>query len=210
MKVAILVNGSYDDYKFCDDIDKNDYIICADNGLSHAKKLGVVPNIILGDFDSVNPEILKYFENQNIPIIRFIAEKDETDTELALHHAFGVGATDITIYGGVGTRFDHSLANVHLLYQALQNGVTARLKNKHNIITLIDKRIEISGKEKDLVSLIPFTPQVTGVTTTNLAYKLNMGQFSQGNPYGISNYMTSHTACIEIEQGLLLVIQAKD
>ncbi|ONI38881.1 thiamine diphosphokinase [Candidatus Epulonipiscium fishelsonii] len=210
MKVAILVNGSYDDYKFCDDINKNNYIICADNGLSHAKKLGILPNIILGDFDSVDPDILKYFENKNIEIIRFIAEKDETDTELALHHAFKIGATDITIYGGIGTRFDHSLANVHLLYQALQNGVVARLKNKHNIITLIDKQIEITGNVNDLVSLIPFTPEVSGVTTTNLAYKLKMGQFVQGKPYGISNYMTSPTACIKIEQGLLLIIQAKD
>ncbi|OON96546.1 MAG: thiamine diphosphokinase [Epulopiscium sp. Nele67-Bin005] len=211
MKVAILTNGSYGNYEFCNDICTNDYIICADNGIKHAKLLGITPNILIGDFDSANQEDFNYFVHQkNIEVVKLPSEKDETDTELALQYAIEHGATNITIYGGLGHRFDHSLANVHLLYQALTAKVECCLKNEFNTIYLINKEICISGKIGQLISLLPFTENVLGVYTKGLAYSLENGQFTLGKPYGISNYMTENLAQIKIDSGLLLVMKTKD
>ncbi|OOB79056.1 MAG: thiamine diphosphokinase [Epulopiscium sp. Nuni2H_MBin001] len=208
MKVAILTNGSYGDYTFCNDINSCNFVICADNGLHHAKNLGITPNFIIGDFDSVDNATLDEF--RHIEIRRLNSIKDETDTECALDYAIEKGATEVIIYGGVGSRFDHSLANVHLLVKALDNRVKAELRNEHNTIYITDNYIEIRGKIDDLISLIPLTETVSGVDSTGLFYKLSNGSFKIGKPYGVSNYMTDYCATISLKSGKLLVIKTKD
>lgn len=210
MKSLIFTNGDYGTYSFCNTMGAYDYIICADNGMKHARYLGVSPNLIVGDFDSTPGEDLQYFKAQNILIETLSEIKDETDTEIALDRAIEAGAKQVDIYGGVGTRLDHSLANVHLLYKALKQGVTARLINPYNTVYLIDKFIEISGQNGDIVSLLPFSLVVEGVHTINLGYPLKDGRLVAGKPLGVSNYMLSEKAAISIEQGLLLVIQSRD
>ena len=116
MKVLILTNGEYGDYSFCKNIETFDKIICADNGIKHARYLQVSPDYILGDFDSGSVEDLEYFRKQGLHIEQVPTIKDETDTELAIDKAISLGATSICIYGGLGSRIDHSLGNIHLLY----------------------------------------------------------------------------------------------
>lgn len=210
MKVLILTNGDYGDYSFCQDVSSFDYIICADNGMKHAKYLNITPHLILGDFDSSNESDLVFYEAQGIEVIRFSSQKDETDTEIALLHAMKKGATEVAIWGGVGSRLDHTLANVQLLYKALKQNVKTYLMNTHNEVYLIDKEIKITGKANDLVSLLPFTPTVEGVTTNGLAYALTKGCFTFGAPYGVSNYMTESHASVCIDSGVLIVIKARD
>lgn len=210
MKVLIFTNGEYGDYSFCKMLPEYDYVICADNGMKHAKVLGVRPNELLGDFDSCNPEELELYRQQGIHVVTSPCEKDETDTELALDRAIALGAKSIYILGGLGTRMDHTLANIHLLYKALKQGVRAVLLNAYNEVELIDEAIRIEGNKGDLVSLIPFTPSVKGVSTTHLAYQLYDGEFYFGKPYGVSNYMTNEWAEVTIKEGLLLVMKTKD
>ncbi len=208
MKVGILTNGSYGDYCCCDDIATCDFIICADNGLTHAKKLAITPNFIIGDFDSIDKETLEEFKH--IEIRKLNPVKDETDTECAIDYAIERGATEIIVYGGIGHRFDHSLANVHLLAKALDQRVKAQLRNENNVVYIVDNHIEINACIGELVSLIPLTETVMGVNTTGLFYSLENGSFQIGKPYGVSNYMTSTTATISIKSGKLLVIRARD
>lgn len=210
MKFLILTNGEYGDYTFCQKQKHYDYILCADNGMRHAKQLGICPDEILGDFDSCSEEDLTFFRQQNVKITQAPCEKDETDTELALDTAISLGATQIDLWGGIGSRMDHSLGNIHLMYKALQQNVKVTLYSDRHTIHLIDKEIRLVGKQGDLVSLIPFTPTVKGVTTTALAYSLENGEFQMGKPYGVSNYMLGEIADIKIAEGILIVIQARD
>lgn len=210
MNILILTNGEYGDYTFCQKQKHYDYILCADNGMKHAKKLGICPDEILGDFDSCNENDLEFFKRQNVKITKAPCEKDETDTELALDTAISLGAMQIDLWGGIGSRMDHSLANIHLMYKALQKGVEVTLYSDRHIIRLLDKELELVGEKGGLVSLIPFTPVVKGVKTTSLAYGLEDGEFHIGKPYGVSNYMLEETAKVKIEEGVLIVIQARD
>ena len=106
MKILILTNGTYGDYNFCKQDEGFDYIICADRGLCHARVLGIMPNLIVGDFDSTNEQDLTYFKEQGVQIETFDTHKDETDTEIAVSKAIQKGATEVTIYGGLGSRLD--------------------------------------------------------------------------------------------------------
>ncbi|OOB79264.1 MAG: thiamine diphosphokinase [Epulopiscium sp. Nuni2H_MBin003] len=208
MKVAILANGEYAEYKFCKSLVEYDYIICADNGLYHADKLNITPNLLIGDFDSVDKTLLEKYNFVETKRLQPI--KDETDTECAVDYAVSIGATEITIFAGIGTRFDHSFANVQLLLKILNLGVKGNIINTHNNIYLIDNSIEIKGRENTLVSLLPLSKKVTGVSTEGLFYGLDNGEFEMGKPYGVSNVVIQKYAKISIKQGLLLIILAND
>lgn len=208
MNIAILTNGEYGDYRFCDKIKNYDYIICADNGIKHARALQIIPDYILGDFDSANEEDRLYFDK--VETCKVAAMKDETDTELAVEKALDLGGTQIDILGGLGSRIDHSLANIHLLYRGLKCGVPMRLMNGHNTVYLIDHEITLEGKPKDIVSLLPLTMEVKGVSTEGLVYGLQSDSFHLGKPYGVSNVMTGTRFKVTLDEGLLLVIKAND
>lgn len=210
MKVLILTNGEYGDYHFAHTTSCYDYIICADNGIKHAMHLNLIPDCIVGDFDSADLKLLKQYESKGTKIHKYPKAKDETDTEIALNEAIKLKADKIDIFGGLGTRFDHTLANVHLLYKALSNNIKARLINSHNIVYLIKDHCKIEGEEGDLVSLLPFTERVTGIDTDGLAYPLNNAVFEIGHPYGVSNYLTHKEAHVAIRSGVLIVIHAID
>ena len=210
MKILILTNGSYGDYSFCNKEERFDYIICADRGLAHARILGLIPNLIVGDFDSTNEEDLKYFKEQGIQIETFDTHKDETDTEIAILRAIQKGATEVTIYGGIGSRLDHSLGNVHLLYKLLKLGIKGKLMNPNNTVFLAEKYVCIKGKKGDLVSLLPFTDKITGVTTKSLVYPLKNAVLNMGTSLGISNVLEENTAEIWLDEGVIMIIMAQD
>jgi thiamine pyrophosphokinase len=209
-RIAILANGDYGDYSWCPDFSCYQQVICADNGIHHARNLGILPAYILGDFDSANEVDLTFFKNQNCILEQVAAEKDETDTELALYKAFELGATHVDILGGLGSRFDHSLCNAHLLYQGLKRGITVRLFNARHTVYLINRQLTLHEKIGQLISLIPFSEKVIGVHTKGLAYEITGGVFKIGDVYGVSNYFLREEVTICLESGLLLVILAKD
>ncbi|NLP46631.1 MAG: thiamine diphosphokinase [Epulopiscium sp.] len=211
MKTLIIVNGMIENYKFYFPwITEFDYIICADGGVTHARNFGIIPNIIIGDLDSASLKDIHFFKNQNVPIQVFPTQKDKTDTQLALEFAIEKGASHITIVGALGTRFDHTLANVHLLDISLQKKVPSVLVNEYNCIYMIQDSIHLTKKLGSIVSLIPFTSQVTGVCTEGLFYSLKNATLLSGNSYGISNEMTESEANISIDKGKLLVIQVHE
>ena len=210
MKVLILTNGEYGNYGFCTNLEQYDYIICADHGMCHAKHLGIKPHLIVGDFDSSTVEELAYFEALGVEILRFNPEKDDTDTEIAIQKAAQLGAKEVTIYGGLGSRLDHSLANVHLVYQLLKRGIKGYLINPNNKVSVIDEKCVITGNVGDLVSLIPFSGDVEGVTTKGLAFSLNEATIPMGTSLGVSNYLIEKKAEITIKKGILIIIEAND
>ena len=210
MRVVILTNGEYGDYSFCRELGKYEYLICADNGMNHADKIGVSPDLLVGDFDSASKEDILKFENKGVKVIRFPSEKDFTDTEIAVQIALEIGASQIDIYGGIGSRLDHTLGNVHLLYGLLLKGVKAKLLNPNNEVTITDSSLDIKGEKGQLISLIPFFKDAQGVTTEGLAYSLNDADVPMGTALGISNYMLSDFAKVSIKKGILIIIKARD
>lgn len=210
MNVLILTNGDYGDYGFCKKDEDFDYVICADRGLCHAKILGIKPDLIVGDFDSTDPGDLEYFKSQGIEIETFDAHKDETDTEIAVTRAIQKGASEVTVYGGLGSRLDHSLANIHLLYKLLREDIRGRLMNPNNTVYLAEHHIELDGKKDDLISLIPFAGKVRGVTTQNLEYPLEDAVIDIGSSLGVSNVLLGNRAEVWIKEGILIVIMARD
>ena len=188
-------------------------IIAGDRGLEALYKLKIIPNHVVGDFDSVSAEILEFYKKQSqITFHTFNSEKDNTDTDIALQLAIGLKSSRITIRGALGKRMDHALANIHILKDALEANIPCQIIDEHNRIYLINKEMTL---EKDkvygkYVSLIPLTSIVEGLTLTGFKYPLNHYTLPIGTSLGISNEMIEDIAHIEMKKGILIVIESKD
>lgn len=211
---TLIVTGGNVNIKFLKEyLEENKFnaIIAVDKGLEALDKIEIIPNYIIGDFDSINKEILKQYENRNIPITYLKPEKDFTDTHMALKLAIKIRSSKITIIGAIGTRIDHSLANIHILKEALENGIEAQIVDEYNKIFLLNKGINLN---KDLnyryISLIPLTNMVEGITLEGFKYKLENANLNIGESIGISNEQLLETANIKIKSGILIVNFSKD
>lgn len=190
---------------------KYDIIIAVDKGLETIDYLKLQPQYVLGDFDSVNTKILEKYKKQNIKIIKLNPEKDLTDTHSAIDLALKLKSTEITILGAIGTRLDHTIANIHILKQALDKNIKAKIVNEKNEIELIDKEIIIKKDDNyKYVSIIPLTTQVTGITIEGMKYIINDYTLSIGDSLGVSNEQIDKDAKISIKTGILVVIKSKD
>jgi thiamine pyrophosphokinase len=215
MNVLICLNGMVEDYSFiAGEIKKNciGYIICADGGLKHIHNLNslsdtnLLPDKIVGDFDSIDQETLNFYKNKGSFIEKYPKEKDFTDGQLVVLEAVKLKPEKVIIIGGLGGRFDHALANVHLLNIFLNGGIRACFLDKNITVYLIDKDTDFEGKEGDLLSIFPFGGKSEGITLSGLKYKLTDAVMEYGNPYGISNVYLGDFARVELRSGKLLVI----
>ena len=188
-------------------------IIAGDKGLEALYQLKMIPNHVVGDFDSVSPEILEFYKKQSQIIFHtFHAEKDNTDTDIALQLAIRLKSSKITIMGALGKRMDHAIANIHILKDALEANIPCQILDEHNRIYLINTSIQL---EKDkiygkYVSLIPLTSTVEGLTLTGFKYPLKDYTLPIGTSLGISNEIVTDTAHIEMNNGILIVIESRD
>ncbi len=186
----------------------DDLIIAADGGGLHCRALGIQPAVVIGDFDSLGADDLRYFASHNAQIIRFPPEKDFTDLELALQHACSSGSERILVFGALGLRWDQSLAN--LMLPALPDfaHVPMVLIDGAQEMTLVgrDKVLVISGQAGDTVSFIPITGEVTGVSTRGLEYPLEHETLYLGSSRSVSNVLLGSEATVEVEQGLLICV----
>lgn len=213
MNTLIVTGGTIDENFFKKYLSENkfDKLIAVDKGLEILTKLQIRPNYIIGDFDSVNCDVLEQYKNIEIPITYLKPEKDFTDTHMAIKLANEIGSKNITIMGAIGTRIDHSLANIHVLKEALDNNVQAKLVDENNEIMLINK--ETSIKKNDdfkYVSIIPLTSKVTGVTLKGFKYLLENATLNIGESIGVSNEQLEDKATIEIKEGIAILIFSKD
>ena len=182
-------------------------VICADGGARHLDAVGVFPNLIVGDMDSLNPETRRYYEARGCRIVRHDQRKDETDTELALHEAFRMEPTEIWIWGALGYRVDHTLANISLLIQGREKRVGVKLIDEWCELFLIEKRAVLDGEAGQTVSLFPFAGPAAGVTLTGFEFPLKEAVMEVGRPYGVSNRLTSDRGIIEVKSGRLLAVR---
>ena len=191
-------------------INQADLIIAADSGARHLRKSGCLPHVIVGDLDSIDPQTLAFFKKKNIPIHSHPSRKNQTDTELCLSYALDRGADHITFLAATGTRMDHTLANILLLTQTADAGVKARILDAKNELFLVKDRLELTGDPGQLISLIPISSEVTGVTLKGLAYPLCNHTLLRGSSLGVSNYFSDTIAVISVESGILCVARSMD
>lgn len=208
MAAVIISHGTILDYEFHKRvINRGDLIICADGGAVHARKMGIEPDVILGDFDSLGKSDLDSFKGSEV--LTFPRDKDKTDTELAVDYAVAKGEKHIKMLGSTGTRLDHTLSNIFILKTLLEKGVRGEIINENNRIFLISDRANITGKGA-VVSLIPLGDRVEGVTLRGFKYPLEDETIEAGSSRGVSNILVRETGEISLSGGLLLVVEAKD
>jgi thiamine pyrophosphokinase len=207
MHVVVFAGGTLRPGKAVDEaIATANLIIAADSGAILALHYGCTPAFVVGDFDSLTTP-LSIWQALGSTIIPVAAEKDETDTELALDVAIQQGADRITLLGGLGgARFEHTIANVLLL--ASFETPPIRIVDGPSICWLLrgPASTQITGQPGDLLSLFPFTADATGIYTKHLSYPLKDGTLHFGKARGISNILIGEEAEVSLEQGMLLVI----
>lgn len=192
---------------------QGDYVVAVDGGLVQTERLGLEPDCIVGDFDTVSPSFLTSYRERGVHFETHKPEKDYTDTELALLYSLSLPeVSEVLILGGLGRRFDHALANVQILFHGLKRGILCRIVDGHNRITLLDRPVELEKAQiwGHYISLIPFTEQVKGVTLTGFKYPLKEALLTLGNSLGISNELTAKRGRIDFKEGILICIESKD
>lgn len=216
MKTGLIVTGGSIDWGFAGDFLKEkkfDTVIAADAGLEAVKRLDIRPDYVVGDFDTVKKETLEEYEKiEGIVFERHQAEKDETDTELALRLAMEKGIKELTVLGGGGGRLDHLIGNVHLLYGCLLNGVNACMLDERNRLYLLNHAKAFQKKEQwgKYISFLPLTEEVKGITLTGFSYPLNNRDIRIGTSLCISNELKAETGTIEFTEGVLICVESRD
>ncbi|MCG0275571.1 MAG: thiamine diphosphokinase [Thermosediminibacteraceae bacterium] len=208
MRAVILSGGYIRDYEAVKKhIKQGDLIICADSGVHHAFKMGVIPHLVVGDMDSISEEDKKKVRDSMVRQLTFPREKDFTDTELALDIALKEGVKEAVLLAGLGDRPDHSLSNVFLMVSYKKKGMTLIMAGENWEMFLVDGRRKIRGKKGHILSLIPITPKVSGIKTSGLYYPLNDDTLFMGTSRGISNVFLEDEAVVEIKEGMLLAVK---
>ena len=209
MRIIIFANGELPNLEkaralLCDD----DFIIAADGGTRHALALGSQPNIIIGDMDSSTFD-LRPLTDKGTQVIRFSADKNETDLELAIQHALSLNPEQVIILAALGGRLDQTLGNISLISDSQLVTRNLYLDDGVEEVFFCRDQCEIHGAAGDLASLIPWQGEVTGVITTDLKWPLQSETLYPYKTRGISNEMLGDKAAVQIQSGTLLVVHRR-
>lgn len=216
MKTCLIITGGTIDLDFAASYLKRktyDIMIAVDAGLEAAEKLSILPDAAVGDFDTVNPDTLSFMKmHKTIVWEEHQPEKDETDTELALHTAVSMGSTDITLIGATGGRIDHALGNLHLLYPCLKKGIHVSIIDQKNRVYLLDHGKQFNKKELwgQYISFLPLTEEVRGITLTGFKYPLDKKDIQIGTSQCISNELDAEKGVLSFTGGILICVESHD
>ena len=211
MKGLIVLNGKIEDLIRLREIGiRSDFILSADGGTDYCFKAGLIPNVVIGDLDSISEESLKKIKEENIPIVKFPTKKDKTDSELSIDYLVEMGIMDITLVGAIGSRMDHTLANIFLLNKMIEKGIKMKIIDNYNIIYLVDDELIIPNSEGSFVSIIPVDSSGIVVSLKGFEYELDKVKIEFSSTHGISNRVTELEGYIKVHKGKCYVIISKD
>ncbi len=208
--VVVVSGGAEPDPRVAQRFGVVDLVIAADSGLSHAASLGLNVTTAIGDFDSVTAEVLSQAEAQGVEIVPYPVSKDATDLELALELAVARGATHITmVSGGPGDRLDHFLGEISVLTASFLSECQVVGWFGATRVSVIRNTVAstVFGAPGDLITLLPVTPETTGVTTTGLQYPLSNATLHAWRTRGVSNVLLEESAVVSLSDGVLLCVQ---
>jgi thiamine pyrophosphokinase len=184
-------------------------VVAADGGSLTLDRWGIVPDLLVGDLDSVSSEKATELGRRGARIVPFPPQKDQSDLELAMRYALESGADDIVILGAFGGRLDHALANVLLLADPAYRGVGIRAVQGETQIRAAfgPSEMALRGPAGSIVTLLPVRTDANGVRARGLLYPLDRETLHFGRSRGLSNVVTSLPASVSLESGVLLVIE---
>ncbi len=209
MRIIIFANGELPNLEKARALLRDDdFIIAADGGTRHALALGLTPNVVIGDLDSISKEERRKINTAGVEVIKFPADKNETDLELAIDHAMSLHPDQILILAALGGRLDQTLANIALLSNPQLAAINIRIIDGVEEILFCRDQVQVEGRSGDIVSLLPWQGAAEGVFTENLKWHLHYETLYPEKTRGISNEMTADTASVQIKSGLLLIIHS--
>lgn len=209
-RIILFANGELPDLNRAHSLlQLDDYVICADGGTRHALALGVQPDLIVGDMDSVDHAQLQSFREAGVSLESFSHDKNETDLELAIHRAVELNPKQIVIVAALGGRLDQTLANIALLTDIRLSKLDIRLDDGIEEILFCRDQVEIHGTSGDIVSLLPWQGPVSEVQTADLKWPLRKETLYPHKTRGVSNEMLGETASVSIGSGALLVVHRR-
>ena len=196
---VIFCGGEYVDPKRID-TDEKLFVVCADSGYDNALKAGFSPDIVIGDFDSIQNEI------KDAEIMRLPVHKDETDTQVCVDYLIKNGFEKVYMICALGGRIDHTMANTALLAYGALRGIELTIVCENFYMFPIIGKKEIIGKPGEMFSVFPYGGNCTGVVEKGFEYELDGGTLFFDVPMGISNVLTENTANVEVENGILIAV----
>jgi len=203
-KECVIISGSPEFYG--EEIDINAYWIVCDAGYRHCRALGREPDILMGDFDSYHGEI-----TPGVPVFRAPAEKDDTDTMLAIRYALEHGMDDISLYGATGGRYDHFLANLQAAAYVAAHGGICKIFDKDCVFYVFKNRaLHLKRRPGFFVSVFSHSDVSHGVTLRGLKYPLTDATVTNAFPIGVSNEFKDDEAAIIVREGMLIVLLCRE
>lgn len=209
MKAAIISNGDITDITYFKDVfSKYEMIISADGASNKLRLIDIVPNYILGDLDSIDLETLAYFESKSVEFMKFNPEKNFSDTHICIDFLIKRGYKEIDVYGALGGRWDHSIANVGLMYYAYEKCVDLSLIDRYDSARICGIGEHISKKKENQCFSIFAVFEDAIVSLKGVKYPLNEYSLSRGESIGLSNEYVEDCK-ITIKKGSAIVIESQ-
>lgn len=206
----VIVGGGKVSTSVLSDVRESDYVIGVDHGAAWLLGHRVIPDIAIGDFDSVSDWQMQIIKRQSKRMDIYPKKKNKTDMELAIEYAIGLHPKEVTIYGAIGDRLDHTMANIHLLEKLLENGIAGVIRDESNEVRIVTSQLKVKKEARfPYVSILPVTEAVE-VTLDGFAYDLSHTIIHRGQTIGISNEIREDEATIEVHSGKALMIRSRD
>lgn len=202
-RALLLANGEWEgDQRYFQSIrDQVDTLVCADGGAEYALQLGLTPDRIFGDLDSIDEVVKEKYEAMGMEFVLFPVEKDKTDTHLVMDYLITEGFEEILIGGALGGRPDHLMGNLMMLTYAHQRRVTAKLISPTVEVQVVEGEMVIEGHLGDTFSLIPVDSVVRGVDLIGFKYPLHDAVVERESTLGISNLIVEERVFVRVGEG---------
>lgn len=207
---GILVGGGPINYPFLRRELAKGYtlLVALDGGGQPLYDLGYLPDVVLGDFDSLEPQYQEYFTGQGVRLLTYRRDKDWTDLEIGMELAAEQAMTELLIFGGLGGRLDHTLANLSLLYKAKLNKTKMLLVGQEQLVTMLapGERVTINPFTGGHFSLLPYSSALSGVMVTGAQYPLHAATIELGSTRGVHNEFLTTPVEVGIQTGYMLLV----
>ena len=214
-KIAIISGGELDEAFILSVLEKMsaDYVIGVDRGMEFLYRHDIMPDYIVGDFDSVDKKVADYYRNEtNVPIREFRPVKDASDTEIAIRLAMTLGCEEMVILGATGGRIDHLWANVQSLTVPFHAGIDARILDRQNSIRLIGKETILKRSEAygPYFSVFPLGQEVYGFNIQGAKYPLKNHRLTPYDSLCVSNQFKDAEVVISFLSGIVILMETRD
>jgi thiamine pyrophosphokinase len=212
LKLLIMSNGEYGSLEwYREKKGLFERIICADGAAEHALQIGVLPDLVVGDMDSISEEVKAALEEQGVNFLLFPQEKDYyTDTQLAFRLVAEEGPHEVTVWGGTGTRLDHTLSNLSSAVSLLREGAAVTFESPWLSIYLVSDSLELNGQPGEIVSVLVLGDRAAGVSLHGFKYLLDNVVLRGDWQYAVSNVLIRPQARVQVAAGVLAVFHYRE